>query len=140
MKKFGLISVILIFVAGGVLITSAQVPNVFELNNNCEENSSQFGVNGRYLLNDKKIFVIGRLGTAEKSKKLNFSRIESVVSKLLSARPREGRITRDRIITAQGEPISKFGIIEVYGDGYLLMTFQLGKNEQLKLANCELEK
>lgn len=116
-----------------------QVPYPFYLKNNCEENSSTFWGHGEYLINDKKIFIIGRLGTLEKSEKLNLNRIEKVVSHLTMTHLKKGEISKDRIVTAQGSAMGKLGRVEVYGDGYLLLVFELGKNEQLNLGNCELQ-
>ena len=74
---------------------------------------------------DALIFVIGRLGGGESSRRLNRRRLFAVRDFLKEER----LIPAQRVIAAEGEPVRGVGRVEVYIGGKLFMVFTLPRNK-----------
>jgi len=72
----------------------------------------------------KLIIVIARLGGKESVRSLNRKRLQTIRSYLQNIRG----ISKERIVTAEGESVGDVGRVEVYLDGHLFMVLSLARN------------
>jgi hypothetical protein len=102
----------------------------FREENNCESNTVDISYILSFLDKDKSIIAIARLGDGETSSRYNLRRLKSMKDSLSHS------ISRERIVTAQGERIKGRGRVEIYLDGRLFIVFTVGRNQDLHIGNC----
>ena len=74
---------------------------------------------------DQKIIIIARLGSGESSRGLVAGRLRQVADYL------NRRVSRDRIITAEGERVRGLGLLEFYVGGKLHSVFKIRRNRDM---------
>jgi hypothetical protein len=74
---------------------------------------------------DKTIILIARLGTGERSRKLNRLRLLIARGYLMENRG----VPKDRVITAEGERVRGLGHVEIYVGGRLHVLFKMNRNK-----------
>lgn len=78
------------------------------------------------------VIAIARLGTGERSQRLNRRRLEEVRRFL-------EQVSSARVVTAEGERAIGYGVIELYVGGKLLYKLPLYRNRGIYLGSCEFE-
>ncbi len=78
---------------------------------------------------DQTIIIIARLGTGEASRKLVSGRLRQVADYL------SRRVSKERIITAEGTRVRGLGQVEFYVGGKLHSVFKVRRNRDL-VAGC----
>lgn len=73
---------------------------------------------------DSTIFIIARLGTGEHSRKFTRHRLFITSDYLIASRG----VSKDKVITAEGERVRGFGLVEVYVGGKLFVIFKMKRN------------
>ncbi len=81
---------------------------------------------------DSYIIAIGHLGNGERSSRLNRRRL-AAVRRFLE------QVVSVKAITAEGERVEGYGIVELYVGGQLLYTLPLPRNGRISLGSCEFE-
>lgn len=74
---------------------------------------------------DKTIILIARLGTGEHSRKLIWLRLRIASEYLMETRG----VSKDRVVTAEGERVRDLGHVEIYVGGRLHVLFKMKRNK-----------
>lgn len=104
----------------------AQHPIIVDGNNN-ETSKTALALLAQTVSEDNTVFLIARLGVGESSRALSRRRLQVVHSYLDVGRATP--IPRDRVVTAEGEPVRDLGRVEVYLGDKLFMIFTLKRNK-----------
>lgn len=81
---------------------------------------------------DQTIIIIARLGSGESARSLNRRRLRQVADYV------NRRVSRDRIITAEGERVRGLGQLEFYVGGKLNIIFKVKRNRDLVKGCAEV--
>jgi hypothetical protein len=73
---------------------------------------------------DKSIIIIARLGNGERSNKVIRRRLHNLNGYLVETRG----VSKERVITAEGERVRGLGQVEVYVGGKLFIIFKMKRN------------
>lgn len=133
MKVFFAAICIVSFLNCVLLAQSSSSAVILREDNNCESNKSYFDYVAVNAGNDKSIIIIARLGGGETSHRYNRRRLHNISTYLNYIR----QIPKERIITAEGEPVRSRGRVEVYVGGKLTVVFTVGRNHDLAGGECE---
>lgn len=98
----------------------------------CDTTKANFDLIAHTAGEEATIIVIGRLGRAELSRKLVPRRLRNLQEFIYFTRG----ISKERIITAEGERVPGLGQVDVYIDGKLFMIFHMRRNRDF-LTNCQ---
>jgi hypothetical protein len=100
--------------------------------NSCEANNRFLEILGHKAKNENEnIIIIARLGFRERSSKLNKLRLDKTKRELVQGI----HVPEEKIITAQGEPISSQGRVEFYFKGKLFLVSLVEKDKNI-CTNC----
>lgn len=132
--------VVLLFICASVLVVRGQAPQTPEIYGeadgltgaDCEGVMMRLdfiAIAAEEAGKDQTVIIIARLGAGETSRKLVGNRLRQVADYL------NGRILRERIITAEGERVRGLGLLEFYVGGKLHSTFKVKRNRGL-VAGC----
>lgn len=101
--------------------------------NNCESNKNYFDYVAVHAEKDGPIILIARLGDGETLRRFNSRRLHNIFTYLNYIR----EISKERIVTAEGERVFGRGRVEVYVGGKLMIVFSVGRNQDLAGGDCE---
>ena len=99
---------------------------------NCDTIKANFDLIAHTAGEGATIIVIGRLGRGESSRELVRRRLVDLQQFVYMTRG----ISKERIITAEGERVRGQGQVDVYINGKLFIVFRLKRNKDF-LTNCE---
>ena len=130
-----LVTVLLMLLSVTTAATQQSKPakTIVRDDNNCESNKGYFDYVAAGAGHDGLIIIIARLGEGESSRIYNRRRLHNISTYLNYIR----KISKERIVTAEGERVTGRGRVEVYADGKLMIVFTVARNQDLAGGDCE---
>jgi hypothetical protein len=99
---------------------------------NCDTTKANFDLIAHTAGDEETIIAIGRLGRGESSRELVRRRLRNLQEFIYFTRG----ISKERVVTAEGNRVDGLGQVEVYIKGKLFVVFRLKRNRDF-LTNCE---
>jgi hypothetical protein len=98
----------------------------------CDTTKANFDQIAHTAGDEESIIAIGRLGRGESSRELVRRRLRNLQEFIYFTRG----ISKERVVTAEGNRVDGLGQVEVYIKGKLFIVFRLKRNRDF-LTNCE---
>lgn len=124
-----------------LLILAASCPGVIAREQptkpeNCESDIAILDAASREAGESGLVIVIARLGDGERDRNWNRRRLYNVRTYLTEW---DGRRNPKTVVTAEGEPVSSYGRIELYVGGKLFHVLLVRRNADLIVGSCTYE-
>ena len=98
----------------------------------CDTTKANFDLIAHNVGEDETVIVIGRLGRGESSRELVRSRLRNLGEFVYFTRG----ISKERVVTAEGDRVNGLGQVDVYKNGKLFIVFRMKRNRDF-LTNCQ---
>jgi len=92
-----------------------------------EDSKAALALLAQTINEDEFVILIARLGSRESVRRLNYRRVQAVRSYIDVTRPVP--FPDQKIVAAEGQPVSRQGRVEVYLRGKLFMIFVFDRNK-----------
>src|SRR5882724_11434814 len=99
---------------------------------NCDTTKANFDLIAHTAGDEETIIVIGRLGRGESSRELVRRRLRNLQEFIYFTRG----ISKERVVTAEGNRVNGLGQVDVYLNGKLFIVFRMKRGKDF-LTNCE---